>query len=308
MAASSSRTRVRTGFTLVELLVVIGIIAVLIGLLMPVITAARRQSVSAKCLSNLRSIGQALNAYALDNKGYWPVVQHYNNTVTPPFDVRWNMMLLRYLTSPSDADNFTISQGPAGNASQLVVNSGPGFAEYKDTAMFCPESAEYKDNVGPTVSPVQTGYGMQKMPLNSLTFPAAGTTNSVYAGLENGKYWALIRPAPNRQGRYYKASDWGRNGSDRIIIADARSYDLDVEPVPATDDRGRQSVGFSGDQANNDNQADRFRHSIRYVDTAVTPNRLNGKVAFNALYCDGHAATLTTIEQLFLGVRMRLTP
>src|SRR5215207_668216 len=63
MDASSPGTRGKTGFTLVELLVVIGIIAVLIALLMPVITAARRQSVGAKCLSNLRTIGQALGAY-----------------------------------------------------------------------------------------------------------------------------------------------------------------------------------------------------------------------------------------------------
>src|SRR5688500_17753850 len=95
--------RPSSGFTLVELLVVIGIIAVLVAILLPALSAARRQANTAKCLSNLRSIGQALNAYALDNKGVWPVVQHYSNTAVPPFDNRWNMMLLRYLTSRADA-------------------------------------------------------------------------------------------------------------------------------------------------------------------------------------------------------------
>src|SRR5688572_15713486 len=92
-----SRRQSIGGFTLVELLVVIGIIAVLVAILIPALAAARRQANTAKCLSNQRSIGQALNAYALDNKQFWPIVQHYDNAATPPFDQRWSMMLLRYL-------------------------------------------------------------------------------------------------------------------------------------------------------------------------------------------------------------------
>src|SRR4051794_28515355 len=64
--------RWRKGFTLVELLVVIGIIAVLIAVLMPALAKARRAANTIKCSANLRSIIQSMNIYVTQNKGWIP--------------------------------------------------------------------------------------------------------------------------------------------------------------------------------------------------------------------------------------------
>lgn len=65
-------TKRQNGFTLVELLVVIGIIALLISILLPALSKAREQSKATMCLSNLRQLGIGVQLYRQYNRDYYP--------------------------------------------------------------------------------------------------------------------------------------------------------------------------------------------------------------------------------------------
>ena len=69
----------RRGFTLVELLVVIGIVALLISILLPTLTRARESARRAACLSNLRQVHLTFMFYAQDNRDRVPIGYRVNN-------------------------------------------------------------------------------------------------------------------------------------------------------------------------------------------------------------------------------------
>src|SRR4051794_18964131 len=72
VSATRSRAGAR-GFTLVELLIVIGIIALLVAILMPALSRARQQAIQTQCLSNLRQLGMVIQLYANENNDRVPI-------------------------------------------------------------------------------------------------------------------------------------------------------------------------------------------------------------------------------------------
>lgn len=90
------RRRRHHAFTLVELLVVIGIIAMLVGILLPTLGRAREAARAANCLSNLRQINTAFMLFAHDNKGYLPQVGSAGNSEKFDIDGTSQTVLVRW--------------------------------------------------------------------------------------------------------------------------------------------------------------------------------------------------------------------
>jgi prepilin-type N-terminal cleavage/methylation domain-containing protein len=139
--AWSSLPHPRHGFTLVELLVVIGIIAVLIGILLPALNRARRAARTAACLSNLRQFGGAYFMYAGANKGFLPYTTWPSWGVPPSYpantpNIHWFEALSPYLGKkieydPANGDRITdysqvIRACPAWNVDELGIPNTPG--------------------------------------------------------------------------------------------------------------------------------------------------------------------------------------
>lgn len=123
----------RNAFTLVELLVVIGIIAVLISILLPALNKARRSAQTATCMSNLRQIGIAYRFYTEANNGYMPYILNSSwNSYIPNTNnqkrLYWYMALAPFITKGYDP------MSPTNNTQSMskVFRSCPAWTQWID--------------------------------------------------------------------------------------------------------------------------------------------------------------------------------
>jgi len=279
------------GFTLVELLVVIGIIAVLIAILLPTLSKARQQANTTKCLSNLRQIGQAFHLYATAYKDAWPVVRQDtpDDGITPQNVVNWYWgdMILPFLSK-------------GGKQNYQITNAGEAEEARRSVLWGCPNWVPWTNGTGATdgyyyqgVTRFDTGYSMNYIPTadydnprgNAFTLPPT-TEFSMRADPSVGF------GAP---GRYNKRSQWTRP-SERLLVADANRWHLGIvalgTTITAINNQPPQNVtlGVTLSQPGN-SYIDRYRHGKFPPPTGSLFNydRTKSRISYNMLFCDGSA-------------------
>jgi prepilin-type processing-associated H-X9-DG protein/prepilin-type N-terminal cleavage/methylation domain-containing protein len=300
-------------FTLVELLVVIGIIAVLVAILLPAIQGARRQARLVQCGSNLRSLLQACQMHAHEHKGFLPLAGRI--TVSPAGGVlvaaqslptRVNDIQRKrytYVISPAGPSIVYFAPFPAALAPYLGVTDLPDTWDDLDPALnrregvwrrfMCPDTDAYeKAKLKPDPKDTNfVGQGMMMVGSAGDQWIYAWATNSDYALNEGVLGFNYDRRyAPNRlAGNLAQVA----RSSEVALFTDAvpRKSPVIAEMSegwicwsPSLDGTGPATLGDAWDntgRAESSENFDLFRHSKR----------------MNVGFLDGHVETVPLTKE-----------
>jgi len=277
----------RTAFTLVELLVVIGIIALLISILLPTLGSARRQANNVKCQSALRQIGNGFAMYLNAFKGYYPVAVHeVNNTpgvrLRSEFQRRWYDLIAPYVSGTKMIAYDEIS------LDQVRTNS---------VLWGCPEwSRSIEGNVFDN-DKLRPGYGMSYYTWNFFKVAPVEPTKAL---LDEYAYVTANRA----RGNYVRQNRWGGKPADYGLVTDSMTHFVNIpgfssypysiiltngwQPGPPTTESTLYTRGGTAFYV------DASRHAKPGM---VKHNeRKDNLRSMNMLFGDGHVATVTVKE------------
>jgi prepilin-type N-terminal cleavage/methylation domain-containing protein/prepilin-type processing-associated H-X9-DG protein len=286
-------------FTLVELLVVIGIIAILVSLLLPSLIGARKAADRTKCLAALQQMGTGYFVYASDNKGAWPMqrFQYRLGSVTATLrERRWHDFISKYILGRGQELNID------GLGAAPTIGS-PEIREGNNILWGCPSWRRY---IGSSFANVHPGYTQNYYPFAPNDVDPAnffGTVPSKNAYMNNEGWRKKYGPGSTHpqliDGEFFKQTQW-RQPAERALIFDNVHPNLNISkawidtwpfqpegatPFPEEPTAGTWTLDFN-------------RHGKR--DRGNKPN----DPSMNMLFCDGHAA-FVSCREAFRAIRFK---
>lgn len=220
----------RRAFTLIELLVVISIIALLIGILLPALSAARESALAVQCKANQRQIGQTIHVYATENNDYHVPRDHPGSTV-------WYGILMRDVMGISTSQQAAMAASGEPAPYPMIYCPSMVKAGYGGVAPIYNYLTNYTVNwdvFGPSANPNPMSMFTKPSETGVLwdSFPwATKPGRSVAVGGYGGSIWEVFYlstgdAGPNQKVGYVhqgEADNYGYGGTCNILYLDGHS-------------------------------------------------------------------------------------
>lgn len=308
---SALRTPRKTGFTLVELLVVIGIIALLISILLPALGKARKSANTVKCMANLRSIVQAMQIYASQNNNGIPGsplttarFMYSNPEANTP------NALFSETNCPTVSQSFDY-QSPLAKVMGIKFEEGGTAAQRKarierlrDQSVFtCPENeilaVPFQNAIGVTA-------GRMISYVTSIHFLVGEKGSFGFTSGQSGRWTAPQGYAPKlskvgqaakkiyiADGGKYTAPNTNPDFASTMIVQNGGMYSDQAPCIPFTRSWNRSLA--PGNTPNPSGSTDSRIFAYRHGGKPISKGRPD-TYRFNVAYFDGHVETLGDLE------------
>jgi prepilin-type N-terminal cleavage/methylation domain-containing protein/prepilin-type processing-associated H-X9-DG protein len=310
----------KSAFTLVELLVVIGIIAVLVGILLPVLGNVRRTAAKAKCAVQMRELGTAMVMYAQENKGHLPPVR---------LNTKYNVDGILYDKNGPEVAGKSVDEnvkwwhfiGRYITKQRVIAQDANDSGRLRQSVFWCQSFEGYVDsgnanNLQGGVNRNATGIGMNAWPNFTPSFPPSGVDLLVNSSPQyNGKpvgFFDCVATNPVNRGVWYKLSHFTRP-AERVLLADSRQFYLEAKAVSGLNIPGQRLLFIKDDYSSGvsgQSMYDFYRHG-QYPpvqnndkDTGYH-NAKGGKIGYNILFADNHVESPPDRETGYRVARLR---